>query len=131
MKKNKKPQEPLITSVAAVVKSVQDTRPFTADEVRAEKREMYAVLKDSFAVYIDKLKNGDVDMSSSLDLDRLIKGMLLVMGEPDGVPQASEQQTVVTFAEPLSLDDPDVKSVYERLTESYNEANDQESRSPA
>ena len=125
MKKQKK-QEPLITSVASVVKSVQDTRPFTADEVRAEKREMHKVLKDAFAVFRDRLKSGSVDMSSSLDLERVVKMMMLVMGEPDGVPQTEEKQTVVTFAEPLSLNDPDVKSVYERLTDSYNEHNDGE-----
>lgn len=124
MAKKKKTQEPLITSVASVVRSMQDTRPFTADEVRAEKREMHRILKDSFAIFTEKLKRGDVDMSSSLDLERLVKMMMLVMGEPDGVPQADEKQTVVTFAQPLSLDDPDVKSVYERLTEKLNENND-------
>lgn len=122
--KKKKVQEPLVTSVASVIKSVQDTRPFTPEEVRAEKRGMYEVLKDSFGVYIAKLRAGEVELSTSLDLDRLIKAMLLVMGEPDGTPQTEETQTVVTFAEPLSLDDPDVRSVYERLTESYNEHND-------
>ena len=125
MRRKQKSRDPLVTSVASVVKNAIDTRPFTTDEVRAEKREMYKVLKDSFAVYIENLKNGSVEIDSSLDLDRLIKGMMLVMGEPDGVPPTEETQTVVTFSEPLSLDDPDVKSVYERLTESYNSHNDE------
>lgn len=125
MKKKQKHTEPLVTSVASVVRSVQDTRPFTADEVRAEKRVMHGILKDSLRIFSDKLKSGEVEMSTSLDLERLVKMMMLIMGEPDGVPQADVKQTVVTFAEPLSLDDPDVKSVYERLTESYNDHNDQ------
>ena len=125
MKKKRKSTEPLVTSVASVVRSIQDTRPFTPDEVRAEKRLVHGILKDSLGIYIDKLKNGEVDISTPLDLERLVKMMMLIMGEPDGVPQVEEKQTVVTFADPLSLDDPDVKSVYDRLTESFNEHNDE------
>lgn len=122
--KKQKQQEPLITSVASVVKNVIDTRPFDVDEIRAEKREMHRVLKDAFAVFTEKLKMGAVDLSTSLDLERLVKLRMLIMGEPEGVAQTSEQETVVTFSQPLSLDDPDVRSVYKRLTESYNQQND-------
>lgn len=124
MKKKNKPTEPLITSVAAVVKSAIDTRPFTVEEIRAEKREIHGVLKDALEVFKTNLKRGDVDMSSSLDLDRVVNLLLKVLGEPDGVPRTDETQTVVTFAEPLSLEDPDVQSVYQRLTAAYNEHND-------
>lgn len=124
MKKSKPPQGPLVTSVASVIKNARDTRLFTAEEVIGEKRKIHKTLTDALDIFIQKMKQGEVDMSNSLDLERLVKLMLLVMGEPEGVAQTEEKETRVTFAEPLSLDDPDVKSVYERLTESYNEHND-------
>lgn len=100
MAKKQKPPEPLVTSVASVIRRAVDTRPFTSDEVRAEKREMHKILKDSFDVFVTRLKQGEVDMSSSLDLERLVRMMMMVMGEPDGVPQTEENKTVVTFNEP-------------------------------
>lgn len=120
MKKQKATPAALVTSVAAVIRDVQDTRPFGADEVRGEKRAMHKVVKDSLAVYAENLKQGKVEIDDTLDLERLIKAAMLIMGEPEGVPQQETQQTVVT----LSLDNPDVENVYRLLTADYNQQND-------
>ena len=75
-------------------------------------------------------------MSTSLDLERLVKLTLLLSGEADSVTGKpygeTDQETSITaqsismskIEEILDLNDPEVKSMYEKISKGYNELND-------
>ena len=75
-------------------------------------------------------------MSTSLDLERLVKLTLLLSGEADSVTGKpygeQEQETSITsqsismsrIEEILDLNDPEVKSMYDKISKGYNELND-------
>lgn len=133
---------PLVSSVSTQLKktiSVSDTQVVTPEQVKEKKQKLLEVIETATEQFIDNLKNKKVDLSSSLDLERLVKLTLLLSGEADtitgtsvnqkeiestiGVPSAEISMSKVE--EILSLDDPEVKAMFDKLYNGYNEINNQ------
>lgn len=136
---NKQPQTPLVTSVSTTLKkTIQSTQVVTPEEVKEKKKDMLGVIDKSLDIFKRNLEDGKVDMSTSLDLERIVKLMLILSGEPDSVtgkPNGEQEQDTTIKAqaigvsmskvdEILNLDDPDVKNMFEKLYQGYNTAND-------
>lgn len=138
MSKNQ-PQTPLVTSVSSKLKKTvrqNDTQVVSPEEVKEKKRNLLGIIDDSIEVFCKNLKKGKVSLNSSADLERLVKLTLLLSGEADSVTGKpygeQEQETSITaqsismskIEEILNLDDPEVKSMYEKISQGYNKLND-------
>lgn len=139
MAKNQ-PQAPLVTSVSSTLKKTihSDTQVCSTEEIKQKKQSMMEVIDKSLELFKDNLLAGKVAMNTSADLERLIKLQLLLSGEADsrvGKPYGdTEQEATVTtqtasismskIEEILSLEDEDVKNMFNKLYEGYNSAND-------
>lgn len=130
-------QPPLVTSVSTTLKkTIQSTQVVTEDEIKEKKRDVLNVIDKTLGIFKKNLEDGKVEMSSSLDLERIVKLMLLLSGEPDSVtgkPHGEQEQEVITqqlevsaskVEEVLNWDDPEVQSLYNKLFQGYNSAND-------
>ena len=132
-------QPPLVTSVSSTIrKTIQDTQVVTPEEVKEKKKDVLGVIDQALELFKKNLVDGNVALNSSLDLERLVKLMLLVSGEADnitGKPHGEqEQDTTVTLQTAglsaskiesiLNLDDPDVQSMFDKLYYGYNQEND-------
>lgn len=130
-------QPPLVTSVSTTLKkTMQSTQVVTEDEIKEKKRDILNVIDKTLGIFKKNLEDGKVEMSSSLDLERIVKLMLLLSGEPDSVtgkPHGEQEQEVITqqlevsaskVEEVLNWDDPEVQSLYNKLFQGYNSAND-------
>lgn len=138
----KKPQTPLVSSMSTVLrKSIQSsTQVVTPEQIKEKKLDWLGVVNDSLELFKKNLIDGKVDMSSSLDLERLVKLGLLLSGEAEtitGKPNSEQEVTAVDSVqaasanmskidEILDSDDPDVQSLFKKLYEGYNKKNDQE-----
>ena len=137
MPKNQ-PQTPLVTSVSTKLRKTirPDTQVVTPDEIKAKKKDLMGVVDSGIELFKKNLAEGKVDMSTSLDLERLVKLTLLLSGEADSVTGKpygeADQETSITsqsismskIEEILDLNDPEVKSMYEKIPKGYNELND-------
>lgn len=138
----KKPQTPLVSSMSTVLrKSIQSsTQVVTPEQIKEKKLDWLGVVNDSLDLFKKNLIDGKVDMSSSLDLERLVKLGLLLSGEAEtitGKPNSEQEVTAVDSVqaaaanmskidEILDSDDPDVQSLFKKLYDGYNKKNDQE-----
>lgn len=138
----KKPQTPLVSSMSTVLrKSIQSsTQVVTPEQIKEKKLDWLGVVNDSLELFKKNLIDGKVDMSSSLDLERLVKLGLLLSGEAEtitGKPNSEQEVTAVDSVqaasanmskidEILDSDDPDVQSLFKKLYEGYNKKNDQD-----
>nr|DAP04686.1 MAG TPA: hypothetical protein [Herelleviridae sp.] len=138
----KKPQTPLVSSMSTVLrKSIQSsTQVVTPEQIKEKKLDWLGVVNDSLNLFKKNLIDGKVDMSSSLDLERLVKLGLLLSGEAEtitGKPNSEQEVTAVDSVqaaaanmskidEILDSNDPDVQSLFKKLYEGYNKKNDQE-----
>lgn len=136
---NKQPQAPLVTSVSTTLKkTIQSTQVVTPNEVKEKKKDMLSVIDKSLNIFKKNLEDGKVEMNTSLDLERIVKLTLLLSGEPDSVtgrPHGEQEQDTTVSAQSigvsmskvekiLNLDDPDVKTMFDKLYQGYNTAND-------
>lgn len=137
MPKNQ-PQTPFVTSVSTKLRKTirPDTQVVSPDEIKAKKKDLLSVVDSGIELFKKNLIEGKVDMSTSLDLERLVKLTLLLSGEADSVTGKpygeADQETSITaqsismskIEEILDLNDPEVKSMYEKISKGYNELND-------
>ena len=137
MPKNQ-PQTPLVTSVSTKLRKTirPDTQVVTPDEIKEKKKDLLSVVNDAVELFKKNLAEGKDDVSTSLDLERLVKLTLLLSGEADSVTGKpygeTDQETSITaqsismskIEEILDLNDPEVKSMYEKISKGYNELND-------
>lgn len=137
MPKNQ-PQTPLVTSVSTKLRKTirPDTQVVTPDEIKERKKDLMGVVDSGIELFKKNLAEGKVDMSTSLDLERLVKLTLLLSGEADSVTgkpygETDQETSIVAqsismskIEEILDLNDPEVKSMYEKISKGYNELND-------
>ena len=134
-------QSPFVTSISTTLRKTipnNNTEVVTPDEIKAKKKEVLTVIDDSLELFKSNLAAGKVTMTTSADLERLVKLMLLLSGEADsraGRPFGeSEQETTASsqvasvsmskIESILDLEDEDVKNMFDKLYKGYNEAND-------
>lgn len=138
MAKNNQPRTPLVTSVSTRLKKTighPDTQVVTPEEVKEKKKKLLNAVEKSADNFIKNLEDGKIQMNSSADLERIVKLTMLLSGEADtvsGRPYGEQEQetsvemdmSMSKINEILNLDDPEVKSLYEKISKGYNEAND-------
>lgn len=137
---------PLISSVATRIRktnyeSSSTDKVATPEETIERKRGFLSMLDAAAAKLAENIENGTMQLDSTLDLDRVIKLSLLVSGEADSITGKSGSESVSEvemqakklsidkIEQILNLEDPEVKAMYDKLYDSYNELNDQEAES--
>jgi hypothetical protein len=78
--------EALVTSFSRQIRetiSAKAPPEFSDDEVKRRKAKLMTIVDKSLDSYLGRLESGKVKMTSSMDLERLGKLMLLLSGEPD------------------------------------------------
>lgn len=127
-----------MTAVSTIIRQTtpSSTQVTTPEETADRKRRLLDIVDSSVERFAKALEDGQVPMSSTLDLERIAKLGLLLSGEADSISSSTGEvtQESTTSAdldasridEILDEDDPDVRSVYERLYGEYNRLNDSE-----
>ena len=132
----KKRIAPKVTSLSANLRrTISPTHIITPEEVCEQKREVMDIIETGLGQFKSNLQDGLVELRGSVDLERLVKLMLLVSGEPDSIEgrPANEIEAEATLSlegsrvdDILDLDDPTVKALYDKLYSIYNEQNDED-----
>ena len=132
------PHAPLVTSISTTLKKNRPnatTQVSTPEEIKEKKQEFLDVIDKSLEIFKKNLEDGKVTMDTSLDLERLTKLTLLLSGEPDSVTSNVGDSSETTASneldlsiskieEILDINDPEVKAIYTKISQGYNELND-------
>lgn len=132
---------PLISSISTKVRNtvygIDTDQVTTKEETIGRKRKFLSMLDKATDQLATNLENGMVDLTTSLDMERIMKLTLLMSGEADnitgkvGTESTSETEiqsaklSMSKIEQILDLDDPAVKEMYDKLYESYNQLNDE------
>ena len=127
---------PLVTSVSTQLKHHQATahKPLSDDDILNKKQKYLAVLDQAADKFIENLNKGNVELDSTLDLERIVKLTLILSGEADSITGSTGTETTTNMAanelsmskieEILDLNDPEVKAMYDKIYSGYNQIND-------
>lgn len=139
-KKKSKPA-PLVSSISTMARSTivnNGVTVTTSEETAARKTKFLSILDKATDQFVSNLENNKVELNNSLDLERIVKLVLLLSGEADSITGATSkgeiQADVSTDAklsmskinEILDMNDPAVLGIFNRLYEGYNQINDAE-----
>lgn len=112
------------------------TQAATTEETIARKKKLLSILDVSTDKFEANLKKGLVNLDSSIDLERIVKMMLLLSGEAEtriGKEPTEELEQKEIVAKDISRirdliqeDDPDVMAVFNKVFKGYNDMNDAE-----
>lgn len=131
--------QPLVTSISSKLKKtydVDDTKIKTPEEIKVMKNKMLGIVDEGLGQFYQNLLEKKVELNSTLDLERLVKLMLVLTGEPDSINKTSgqvEEETNIStqgelpinrVLEVLDVQDESVKAIYDKLYSSYNLEND-------
>ena len=141
---SKKPpitKRPMVSSISARIRNTvyenTTTEVTTPEETAGRKKLFLEVLDKAMEQIADNIESGKMALDTSLDLDRVIKLSLLVSGEADSITGKSGKETtqeieleskklsMSKIEQILDLDDPEVKAMYDKLYDSYNQINDE------
>ena len=137
MKKKTNIQPPVVSSYSTILRKVIGDEIATAEEMQERKKDVLSIIDDSLVLFKNNLASGNVSMTTSSDLERIVKLMLLISGEADsraGKPLGEvESETVVTtptssipidkIESILSQDSESVQDIYNKLYTAFNESN--------
>ena len=137
MKKKTNIQPPVVSSYSTTLRKAVGDEIATAEEMQERKKGVLSIIDDSLALFKNNLSAGNVSMTTSSDLERIVKLMLLISGEADsraGKP-LGEVETETTIATPtsgisidkiesiLNTDNESVQDIYNKLYTAFNESN--------
>ena len=122
---------PLVSSVSSQLKKyVSTTQVVTPEEVKESKKNMLSTVNRALELFNKNLIDGKVEMTSSLDLDRLIKLNLLLSGEADSIAgnpiNVEEHLDDNVLDGMLDENDPTIKELYGKIFNQFNQLNDKE-----
>lgn len=125
---------PLVTNVSATLKRQHSiTQIVTPEEAKQRKFKMLDIVDTAVNQFAQNLADGKVKLDSSLDLERLVKLVLILSGEADsitGKPAHQSEEVELTDVSKISSilneADPDVKAMFDKLYRGYNQLNDEE-----
>lgn len=141
MKRNKTKGKPMVTSVSSHIKKTtynNGSQVTTKEETIKRKQGFLGMLDAVGEQIMQNIQDGKIELTSTMDIERLIKLTLLVSGEADSIRGKADSTESGTGVESdaklsmsqiekiLSLDDPEVQKMYDKLYQGYNEINDQE-----
>ena len=128
----------LVSSVSTHLKKsyATSTKAISTDELQKKKENFMEIIGVATSKFVDNLNKGNVNLDNTIDLERLVKLTLILSGEADSITGSTTQssETTVTATDVpmskldkiLTMDDPDVKAMYEKIYSGYNEINDAE-----
>lgn len=123
---------PMVSSVSSALKRHHSsTQIVSPEETKQRKTNMLGIVDNALAKFVQNLNEGKVKLNSSLDLERLVKLVLILSGEADaimGKPIHQVEQIEFTdlskVGSILNDADPDVRAMFEKLYRGYNRLND-------
>lgn len=135
---NKVQAPTLVSSVSTQLKKsyATQTPTMSKEELKKKKENFMDIIGVATSKFVDNLNKGNVELDSTLDLERLVKLTLILSGEADSITGSTTQSTETTITtqdvpmskldEILKMDDPDVKAMYDKIYAGYNDMNDTE-----
>lgn len=138
----KKPQitAPQVHSVTAELKRTFEgatgVKAAETDETVQRKKKALQITDAAMEKILAGIQNGSIQLTTSSDIERVLKMMMLLSGEPDSITGSTGGTETVTdtrlvaessmsrIREILSGDDPNVKALYQKLFDGYNALND-------
>ena len=136
--KKKQPQVPLVKSITTQLKKTvkqNTTEATTKEEIIARKKDALDIIDTAIVQIKQNLNNGNMQLDSTSDFERMVKLMLLLSGEADSRSGSSLNEDEVTQTTNINIDtveealnpkDEDVQAVYQKLLHAFNETNDTE-----
>ena len=118
---------PLVTSVSSTLKRQYVTAaPISSEEMCSKRKDMLNVVDEALIQFKDKLEGGHIKLDSIGDLERIVKLMLLLSGEPDRLETEStiEDEAAVEVLQMIDRDSPEIKALYEKVSNQLNVIND-------
>lgn len=102
------------------------------EDVKTQKQAFLSIVQSATSKFSDNLQAGNVELTSTLDLERLVKMFLVLSGEAsdiqghvDSATGNIEQKTAMSrIEEIIGDDDPAVLELFSKLYEGYNQLND-------
>ena len=136
--KKKQPQVPLVKSITTQLKKTvkqNTTEATTKEEIIERKKDALDIIDTAMKQIKQNLCNGNMQLDSTSDFERMVKLMLLLSGEADSRSGNSLNEDEVTQTTNINIDtveealnpkDEDVQAVYQKLLHAFNETNDTE-----
>lgn len=103
------------------------------EDLQERKSKMFRILDYTINIFEDNLKQGKVKIKSTQDLERIVKMILLISGEPDSIVKQDTDITmenvnteqIEVVREMLQNGDPAILAIKERLLSIQNTQNDE------
>lgn len=129
----KRPQQPLVTAATTIIRHHNGVPAATEDETKERKKKFLNILDMATDKFMKNLEDGKVPIDSTLDLERIVKMVLVISGEADSI-QGSTGTTQTETArismskidEILNPEDPAVQAMFKQIYDGYNSLNDAE-----
>lgn len=131
------PKPQLVTPVTTILERTthnNGVRATTEEETKERKKKFLTILDKATDKFLQNLQEDKVDLTSTLDLERIVKMVLVISGEADSITgQTGSATTSVSteaklsmskIEEILNLDDPNVQAMFQQIYTGYNEIND-------
>lgn len=125
--------KPTVSSVTTKFKHFQNgVQVSPVEDTLARKQKLLGLLDLAVAQAEEKIQSGKLEITSTADIERLIKMTLLVSGEANDI-QGSIDSTEIESSQALSMSqidkildikDPSVQEMYKKLYAGYNKVND-------
>lgn len=130
-----KPQ--LVTPVTTILERTthnNGVKATTEEETKQRKQKFLTILDKATDKFLQNLEDDKVDLTSTLDLERIVKMVLVVSGEADSITGQTGSATTSVSTEAklsmskideiLNMDDPNVQAMFQQIYKGYNELND-------
>ena len=113
----------LVTSISSMFKTYPNN---SKEENVLRRNKMLFILDKTLDQFAENLNRGKIKINSTLDLERIVRSSCLVMDESEQKPADTTDTSENATKQNLNINDPDVKSVYQKLFTTYNSENDTE-----
>lgn len=131
------PKPQLVTPVTTIMERTTHSNGVpvaTPGDTKQRKEKFLKILDKATEKFLKNLEDDVVDLTSTLDLERIVKMVLVLSGEADSITgQPNGSTTSVTteaklsmskIDEILKMDDPAVQAMFQQIYNGYNELND-------
>lgn len=126
--------KPTVSSVTTKLKQFHNgVQASSPEDTIARKQKLLNLLDLAVEQAEDKIQSGKLEITSTADIERLIKMTLLVSGEANDIhgstdsvekTETSEALSMSQIDKILDINDPGVREMYEKLYAGYNNVND-------
>lgn len=131
------PKPQLVTPVTTILERTtynNGVKATTEAETKERKKKFLDILDKATDKFLQNLQDDKVDLTSTLDLERIVKMVLVISGEADSITGQTGSATASAATEAklsmskieeiLNLDDPNVQAMFQQIYTGYNELND-------